>query len=477
MNKKLVKTIEYTAKHSSYEILNSQLTKARCYIMASGKNANRSNITLQAMKSCISLLGNTPVVAHLYKKSDGTGTRIGGHDVELKISDSDGITMKDLTVPFGVIPENCNPEIVEVLEEDGMTKNNYLIADVILWTGRYPIMDASYSSDIYFNQSCEIIIDDCHYDKDDYLIIEDFTLSALCLLNKSDDKEENVRPCFPSCRVEKAKYSLDQNSFKKEFALLMQEVRSLAFKDTKPNKEGNHKMKEKIVEILSAFKFTNAVGKEASKYEILDIRDDAVDVIDREGDYKLYSIPYSKNETGELVIEYDNKAEKSIMAGEKSEVGFSIKSELTAVTADMVAFAISTHEAAVISELNEKYAKLEGEYNALKTDSDKDKAVLVEYAKAKTDAEFELHKAEINKKIEEYQTKMGSYSEYLIYRSKVDYSKTVDQTDVDMLILLGKFNKGKPASFSYIPQETSINEEKNSVGNSRYGTLFDKIQK
>ena len=34
--------------------------------------------------------------------------------------------------------------------------NTYLVMDVILWTGRYNIMDAAYDGDIYFNESCEI---------------------------------------------------------------------------------------------------------------------------------------------------------------------------------------------------------------------------------------------------------------------------------------------------------------------------------
>lgn len=454
---------EYKVVKNSAKKLNSQFMLVDILVAYTGDNRNYSSISKKAFEDAMPSLYGIPLVAErVIEEDDQSKETWGSHGGKIVIDDS-GIKYEQTTRPYGFVTNDAvdSAKWVTVTEKDGHTKHEYLkIKGCILWYKRYEeCMDLMEEN---ANQSMEIDLLDYSHREDGYIDIHKFEYSALCIIG--------CEPCFESASIGRH-YAFDE--FKKEFQLMLDEYK----KSQESNKEENHKMKEKIVEILSAFKFTNTVGKEAFKYEILDIRDDTVDVIDREADYKLYSIPYSKNEVDEVLIEYDKKQEKSITVGEKSEVGFSIKTELADVTADMVAFAISTHESNVISELNKKYTKLETDYNSLKADSDKDKAVLVQYAKAKTDAEFELHKTEINKKIEEYQDKMGSFSEYLIYRTKVDYSKTIDQTDVDMLILLGKFNKEKPTSFSYFPQETGVNEEKSSTGNSRYGNLFDKIQK
>lgn len=480
MGEKQFKSIEYTAKHSCYEVLNSQLTKARCYVMASGKNANMSDITLESIQKCVPLIGNTPVVAHLYEKSDGTGLRIGGHDRELKISDSDGFAIKDLTVPFGVIPENCNPEIVTVLESDGITKNQYLVVDVILWTGRYPIMDTSYSNDVYFNQSCELLINKCHYDNDDYLVIEDFTLSALCLLNKSDKKDENVRPCFPSCRVEKLKYSLEQNTFKQDFALLMQEVKALAFEDKKNTKEEKHDMKDKILSILSTYKFKNQCEAEACKYVFVDMTDTTIDVLDREDDYKAYTLTYSVAEDESVAIDFEGKVEKSISATDKVEDSFSFKKELDTVSSEMVLFAVTAYEVAAVNEINGKYEQMKADYDLIVKENDANKTKLQAFEVAKTESEKALHKVNVDKVVEEFSQKMGTFADFLIYRSKLDYSKTAEQVSTDLLLLLGKANMNKKSSFSYQPVVCGVPENTGfdaGNGNGRYGNLFDKVKK
>ena len=75
---------------------------------------------------------------------------------------------------------------------------------------------------------------------------------------------------------------------------------------------------------------------------------------------------------------------------------------------------------------------------------------------------------------------MGTYADYLLYRSKVDYSKTKEQVNTDMLILLGKANMGQKSTFSFNPVVTGApkdNSFESDNGNGRYGDLFDKINK
>ena len=184
-----------------------------------------------------------------------------------------------------------------------------------------------YSDDIYFNQSCEILIDSAEYDKDDYLVINSFTLDALCLLGKSDNPRENVTPCFASCRVERLKdFSMgNTEAFKDEFSLLMQELKTFAL-ENKSKMEESKDMTEKVFELLSAITF-KCNDADVAKYAILSISDTEANVIDKEDGYKAYSIPYSitEGDEPEITLDLDGKVEKSVGVMDKTEDDFSIK--------------------------------------------------------------------------------------------------------------------------------------------------------
>ena len=478
-----LKTVDFTAKHGNFEVLDKRFTKCRVYVMASGRNANGSDITYEAMEKCIEQLPNTPIVGHLYKKNDHYV--VGGHDSKVVIDDENGFQIVDETVPFGLIPENSNPKIERVLEPDGKTYNNYLSCDAVLWTGRYNIMDAKYSDDVYFNQSCEILIDSAEYDKDDYLVINSFTLDALCLLGKSDNPRENVTPCFASCRVERLKdFSVNNNeTFKNEFSLLMQELKSFAL-ENKSNMEENN-MTEKVFELLSAITF-KCNDADVAKYAILSISDTEANVIDKEDGYKAYTIPYSitEGEEPEVAFNFDGKVEKSVGVMDKTEDDFSIKAEIDAVvsveTANAVSEALENYESEAVKEMTEKYEKLEADFNDMKSNFEVAQAKLDVFEAEKAEAERKLHEKEINDVIESYASKIGTYADYLLYRTKVDYSKSKEQVNTDMLILLGKANMGQKSSFSFNPVVTGVGKEtsfESDNGNGRYGDLFEKLNK
>ena len=479
-----LKTVDFTAKHGNFEVLDKRFTKCRVYVMASGRNANGSDITYEAMEKCIEQLPNTPIVGHLYKKNDHYV--VGGHDSKVVIDDENGYQIVDETVPFGVIPENANPRIEKVLEPDSLTYNYYLSCDCLLWSGRYNIMDAKYSDDIYFNQSCEILIDSAEYDEEDYLVINSFTLDALCLLGKSDNPRENVTPCFASCRVERLKdFSVNDNeAFKNEFSLLMQELKTFAL-ENKSKTEESKDMTEKVFELLSAITF-KCNDADVAKYAILSISDTEANVIDKEDGYKAYSIPYSvtEGEDPEVVLDVDGKVEKSVGVMDKTEDDFSIKAEIDAVTsvatANAVTEALENYESETVKEMTEKYEKLEANFNDMKSNYDAAQAKLDVFEAEKQEAERKLHEKEINDVVESYASKMGTYADYLLYKSKVDYSKSKEQVNTDMLILLGKANMGQKSSFSFNPVVTGVGKEtsfESENGSGRYGDLFEKLNK
>lgn len=202
---------------------NKEFTLCKCYIMALGKNRNFSHISKEASDNAIPSLYGVPVIGHMYVDEDGQ-YHMGGHDMTIE-KDADGVyKWKSQCVPYGFVAQNQSDLHYEDIEEPNGDTHTYLVGDIILWTGRYQeLNNALYDKACWFNQSMEINCIDCAPLKEDknYTDILSFDYSALCLLGKSDNEDENVEPCFPMARVEPYNYSFDDN-----FYQLMNELKS-----------------------------------------------------------------------------------------------------------------------------------------------------------------------------------------------------------------------------------------------------------
>ena len=75
--------IKFSSKIIPVKPVNEQFTLCKCYVMAIGKNQNKSNILKEAVDDAMPSLFNIPVVGHLYVDDKGE-YRMGGHDVTLK---------------------------------------------------------------------------------------------------------------------------------------------------------------------------------------------------------------------------------------------------------------------------------------------------------------------------------------------------------------------------------------------------------
>ena len=483
-----IKNVDMVTKFSNFKVLNPDFTRCRCNVFYVGRNRNYSDITQEALDKFIARKGyaNVPVIAHLYRDEKTGNLRVGSHDQKIILSDANGIEVINECVPFGVIPEDCNPSMDTVIDKSGIAKQ-YFSVDVILWTNRYPILEASYNNEIYFNQSMEINLLETH-DDGMYTVVDDFSMSALCLLNKSDLKADNCEPCFEDSMVKR--FSLNESKFKENYELLLENLKKYSTNNKETKMEDNKNMTEKVFELLSAVTF-KCNDADVAKYAILSITDTEANVIDKEDGYKAYSIPYTVTEvaegeevTSEVALDYESKVEKSVGVMDKVENDFSIKTEIDATAsvaiADAVTTALENFESTAVTEMTEKYEKLEAEFNVMKSEFDAAQAKLDVFEAEKKEAEIKLHEKEIDDVIETYSAKMGTYADYLLYRSKVDYSKTKEQVNTDMLILLGKANMGQKSTFSFNPVVTGApkdNSFESDNGNGRYGDLFDKINK
>ncbi len=456
-----VKQIDTNLKLSDFSVINSDFTRARCRMFHTGRNRNCTDITENALNKLIARKGyaNVPVVAHLYKSEDGKW-RVGGHDSRIVLKTDGGVEIIDETVPFGVIPEDCNPAVEDVTEKSGEIKK-YFCVDIILWTHRYNIMDAASTNEIYFNQSMEITYGSAEYAKDGYTIIDDFQLSALCLLNHDPyNKDNEVKPCFPSAVVKK--YNLNGT-----FNILANKIKEFNFP-----KEDNCLDISKIKDKLN------------DNYFALNVTPDSVIAMSKEN-FEIFEIPFKvDSEKNEVSFGYD-KAVRKFMSVSDIDAGIShetISKYVTDYTAAMIDSAKKTvyekaeaEKAAAVKELTEKFNKVSEDYKALAAEYEKAKERVNTYVKAEKEAAENAHKAEIDNVIESYSAQLYNNADYLLYKTKVDYSKTKEEVENDMLIITGKAAKfGKHRNFSLTEYDSGMINGGSDTAGGKYSSLLER---
>lgn len=244
-------SIGFAAKIKPIKPINEEMTLCKCYVLALGKNRKKTKLFKGSVEDALPTLFNIPVVGHIFVDEDGKN--MGGHDIAIEQMANGKYKFKKLTVPYGTIPQQDNVHFEDVKEDDGTTKT-YLVADIILWTGRYPeLIETSYSDEVYYNQSMEIKPLKSTKDADGYMTIDKFRFSALCLLGKSDDSSKNYEPCFPSASVVPYEFASTD-----EIRYLFEEFRNKLAEDYISayafEKGGKSKVNfEKIQEILKTF--------------------------------------------------------------------------------------------------------------------------------------------------------------------------------------------------------------------------------
>lgn len=189
------------------DFVHPEFTKVKVWVATYGENANGSNITKEAFEKALSSLKNVPILGEWSESIED----FKGHGGKLEISD-DGIKFIETTKAYGVIPESCNP--IWELDEEGI---EYLVCDGILWTGRYP--EAEKVMENTNNQSMEISV--LNYENQDgIMVINEFDFTGICILG------QDTQPCFPSAKVV---YSLNKDEYKKEFSIMLNEIKNINF--------------------------------------------------------------------------------------------------------------------------------------------------------------------------------------------------------------------------------------------------------
>lgn len=462
---------------SSIKKLNPQFSLCDVLVCYHGDNRNMTSLPKKVIEDNLYSIYGIPIVGEWIYKLDGTDEKSWGSHGGRIILDDKGIHFEQTTKPFGFVSKEAadNASWVTITEKDGHTKNEYLkLSGCILWTDRYE--ESKTILDKNFGQSMEIEFKKGHYRDDHYYEAEEFIFSALCILGT------DCEPCFESACIGRH-YELD--SFKKEFALMLDEYK----KSTKePNKEEKKFMDlKKFTEILSAEKIGES---DVCKYRLLNVTDSKVFALDME-DYKPYGFDYAVTNEADvenIVIDFNSKVEMSLSATDKitdeNFEEFSIQSEIDSVKNDIFANDVPAKVDECTNLLKAEYEKeideLGVSFKSLNEQYENATKELEKYKAKESLEKANQHKADVDALFERYASKLGKCAEFLVYKAKTKPEDvTLEEVSEKLTLMVGKYtmDNQKNKNFTYTPTETGVTGRRNEAIENKYGHLLDKYIK
>lgn len=200
-------TFQSEIDYSAIQPINDLLSKVKIRILYAGLNRNNSYLKKEVVENAIKSLPYIPIVGEFDESIDN----FLGHGGRVIIDSSGNVKIEDSTKAYGVVPFfNDSKPRWEILEDSETGRpTEYLVADAYLWTGRYDELNVVIDNGSY--QSMEILIKDADWTKSinstgksfDYYEIKEFVFTALCILGKDDENEENSTiPCFEDSQIE-----------------------------------------------------------------------------------------------------------------------------------------------------------------------------------------------------------------------------------------------------------------------------------
>ena len=455
---------------SSKKKLNPQFSLCDVLVCYHGDNRNMTSLPKKVIENNLYSIYGIPIVGEWIYKLDGTDEKTWGSHGGRIIIDDNGIHFEQTTKPFGFVSKEAadNASWVTVTEKDGHTQNEYLkLSGCILWTDRYE--ESKSILDENFGQSMEIEFKKGHYRDDHYYEAEEFIFSALCILGT------DCEPCFESACIGRH-YELD--SFKKEFALMLDEYKKST---NEPNKEEKKFMDlEKLKSFLSTF--TVGEGENATEqYALINATENSFTVMDKHDSLRVYTVEFALDDDGNIAADWDGKVERKFSVVDfETENAVSIREvidfeEIVNRHVDEKALALTDEfTKAFNKEVESKdsaYAELNNKYTSAMTR-------LAEYESAEKEAERISHKNEIDRIVSDFAKKIGRSPKFLVYKAKLNADEvTTEQVMQDLTLMVGQEMVNKSASFSYQPQEVNVATKTDDEVTNRYGHLLDKYRK
>lgn len=456
---------------SSIHKLNPEFSLCDIDVMYVDENRNGTDISKEVVEDALYSLYGVPIVGE-WLEDEG---RFGDHGEKIEIT-RDKITFKVTTKPIGFVTKEAveNAEWVDKPLPNGHEVKTWLrLKKCILWTGRYK--EAQSIIDEGTSQSMEVKFLDGNYIGNGYFKPSKMIFSALCAIG--------CEPCFEEANIRRAEYDFD--SFRQEFSLMLDGYKKFenGSSNNQLNKEGANKMiLSKFVDALSQVKIEET---ESPKYALLNVTDSKVNVIDLE-DYKAYAFDYAvttEDENDSLVIDFESKCEMSLSACEKiSEEGFnefSISDTINSRVEKETEEKLMSFTEKLNAEFDAKLQEIKAKYDELDKNYTEAMKELNVFRASDNKRKEEEHKQAIDAIVNEFAKKLEKVPEFLVYKARLDYSKSIDEVSKDLTLMAGKSLMDKTkANFSYSPVSTVLSNKANkSQTTERYGHLLDKYKK
>ena len=470
------KTMKYSTNidiiPSSVHKLNPQFSLCDIDVMYMDDNRNMTSIPLNVVKDALYSLYGVPIVGEWIEEEN----RFGGHGQSIEFKDGK-IIEKVSTKPIGFVTKEAvdNASFIEKKLPNGHESKTWLhLEKCILWTSRYE--EAQSIIDNGASQSMEVNFEDGFYREDGVFEATKMIFSALCAIG--------VEPCFEEAKISRH-YALDE--FKQEFKLMLDEYKKLnesatAVHDKETNNNPNKEEKkfmdlEKLNAFLSTFTFKDNCDNDVAKYALLgDATETSFTVIDREDNFKVYTVEFALDDEQNIVADWDAKVEKKfaiVNADEESAIDLNaVIGEYAQSKADMITESLTV-------SFNEKIDEMAKEYENLSKELETSNKKLADFEAEKAEADRLAHKAEVDAVVAEFAKKIGRSPKFLVYKAKLNADEvTIEKVTQDLTLMAGQeMLGGKSASYSYQPTETKVaNKENNDVQN-RYGNLLSKYMK
>lgn len=186
----------------SFNVEDSRFTKVKIWLMHLEENMNGSYFTKDVVEKAIPTLANTPIMGLLNKESGD----FEGHEMALvEEEQEDGetsLSLKNLTVPYGVIPEFNNAQFEDRVGDDGVTRE-YLTVEGLLWNKWEEGIKAIKNKEGLTGQSMEITDHDGQFvqaegSDEATFHFSEFKFDGACLLG------DDVLPAMKNSTVELA---------------------------------------------------------------------------------------------------------------------------------------------------------------------------------------------------------------------------------------------------------------------------------
>lgn len=464
-------------------------------VLHEGLNFNKSIFSREVVDKNADTIKNTPILGFIRELPDGEND-FKGHEYIITKTDKDGLTRRYIGSAFGVIPESCNWRWIKKVSEDGLERD-YFRVDGLLWTKFSDSIDIM-MRDIEKPHSMELYPNniDGYEDENGNFVFTSFNFDGCCILGSTDD----IQPAMISSdiKIKNSEVQFTMSDFVRNiqselndkystFTKLVNDATSANLADTKTftsqvnekNNQGgmvamsNTDFAAQFDNISAMVKqhemFTRRFGDECSRYEVVDLRENEVIVVDRMNGYNCFGLSFTI-EDEKIEIDFENAKKKKICFEDCTENdvvlegAFDFGKHITEI--EDAAFAKVEEANAKVSEAEEKVSEYETKVSEFETAKNE-----IEEKYNQINAEFEEMKPKYEEFVKAEQIRIESE---LDAQKDAEFAKyeTVLTDDVNFVAL-----KEKKAEMSVkeIESELAIMFARKSLANANFSKSDNSV--